>query len=128
MYEIWLMMNIGWEIALTIWPLLAGVAIAWAALLAVAWRSGPLPWQPALPTSLGVAAATAALAFLALPALTQSSLAEMGYWVDWATLASLAVGVGGVALAFAWPLSALRRRPGSELRSIPGVKDFGERA
>jgi hypothetical protein len=110
MYEIWLMMNIGWEIALGIWPLLAGVAIAWAALLAVAWRTSALPWRPALPTSLGVAVATAALAFLALPALTQSSLAQMGYWVDWATLASLAVGVGGVALAFAWPLSALRKK------------------
>lgn len=110
MYEIWLVMNIVWEITLDIWPLLAVAAIAWVALMAVALRTRSLRWRPALPMSLGIAAAAAVLAFLGVPALTNSSLGELRYWVDWANLAAMAVGFGGVALAFAWPLSALRKR------------------
>jgi hypothetical protein len=111
MYEIWLMMNIVWEIALDIWPLLAVAAMVWLALMVAAWRRRALPWRSALPMSLGVAAAAALLAVLSVPTLTKSSLGELRYWVDWANLTGVAIGIGGVALAFAWPLSALRRRP-----------------
>ena len=110
MYEIWLVMNIVWEIALGIWPLLAVGAAAWLVLVVLAWRR-PLPhWRSALPMAAGLAAAAALIAFVAVPMLTRSSLQELAYWVDWANLASIALGIGVAALAFAWPAGVLWRR------------------
>jgi len=44
-----------------------------------------------------------------LPSLTQSSLGNLGYWVDWAFVAAVAVA-GGVAVGLLlWPLLALLR-------------------
>ncbi|MBL8327125.1 MAG: hypothetical protein JNJ89_19425 [Rubrivivax sp.] len=121
MYEIWLMLNILWETALGVWPLLAGAVLAWAALVALAWRRGrdaearTMPagraappgraWAPALGASLVVAV----LAFLTLPMLTRSSLRELSYWVDWLSVAGIAAGVGLATFAFAWPAARLWR-------------------
>jgi hypothetical protein len=103
MYEIWLALNIAWETVLTVWPLLAAGALLWAVLMFAA-RHGR--WGAAWWPALGVAAV---LALLVLPAATGSSFAELGYWVDWATLTGLALAAGGVAGLFAWPLLAMRR-------------------
>lgn len=110
MYEIWLVMNIGWEIALGIWPLLAVGLVAWLVLVALAWRHPAARWRSALPLALGLGAAAAVVGFLWVPSATRSSLQEMAYWVDWANLVSLALGIGAVSLAFAWPATVLWRR------------------
>jgi hypothetical protein len=121
MYEIWLMLNILWETALGVWPLLTVAALVWAALMALAWRrsraaalasssggtaarSAPA-WMPAL----GAALVVAVLAFATLPMLTRSSLRELSYWVDWLSVAGIAAGVGLAAFAFAWPAARLWR-------------------
>jgi len=108
MYEIWLMLNIVWEIALEQWALLLVVAVLWLALMGASWRSAGTHWRAALLPALGVGAVTAIVAALLLPGLTRSTLSEMGYWVDWATLLGLAAAVGAVVAAFAWPLLAWR--------------------
>jgi hypothetical protein len=126
MYEIWLMLNILWETALGVWPLLAVAALAWVVLVALAWRRSRAAaalgseagdtrasparrlgraWAPALAAALVVAV----LAFFALPMLTRSSLRELAYWVDWLSQAGIAAGVGLVAFAFAWPAARLWR-------------------
>ncbi len=110
MYEIWLVLNIVWEIALDVWPLLAVAALAWLALAAAAVRRPSAHWRGALPAAAALAALAALIGFLAVPSLTRSSLGELAYWVDWANLAGVALAIGGVALAFAWPALALRRR------------------
>ena len=56
-----------------------------------------------------MASVAAVIGFLALPGLTRSSLQELAYWVDWANLASMALGVGVAAGAFAWPAAVLRQ-------------------
>lgn len=89
MYEIWLALNIVWEIALTVWPALLLGMLAWLALMVLA----------------GIASV------LWLPAATRSSLGELAYWVDWANLLAIAAGFGAIALAFVWPLAASMRRP-----------------
>ena len=109
MYEIWLVINILWEIALGIWPLLVAAGLAWIALTAWALRRARGRWRAALPVALAAAAVVAVLTFLAVPGLTRSSLGELRYWVDWANLAGIAGGFGGATLAFAWPLAALLR-------------------
>ncbi len=109
MYEIWLMLNIVWEIALEQWPLLLVVAVLWLALMGTTWRSAGTGWRAGLLPALGVGVVTAIVAALVLPGLTRSTLSDMGYWLDWAALLGLAVAVGGAVAAFAWPLLVWRR-------------------
>lgn len=109
MYEIWLMMNIVWETVLGIWPYLLAAAAVWLVLLALAARRPATAWRRARPWALGAAVLGAALAVMLLPGGIGSSLREMGYWLDWATLAGLAGACGAVAAAFGWPLGALKR-------------------
>jgi hypothetical protein len=109
MYEIWLVMNIVWEIALGFWPVLAVGAVAWLVLMALAWRRPASHWRSAWPMAAGVAMAAAVVGFLVVPTAIRSSLQELAYWVDWANLASIALGIGMAALAFAWPVRVLSR-------------------
>lgn len=102
MYEIWLVINIVYEIALTMWPLLALALAVWLVLLFVArGRSGGAG------AAVGIGALAAVLLFFTVPSLTHSSLSNMGYWVDWANLLAVALGLGAVASVFVWPLMAL---------------------
>ena len=48
--------------------------------------------------------------FFSVPALTQSSLSNMGYWVDWANLLAIALGLGALAAVFSVPLFGLAAR------------------
>ena len=104
MYEIWLAMNIVYEIALGIWPLLALLLAVWAVMLVAArGRLGGRQVRQAL--LLGALVAVAL--FFSVPTLTQSSLANMGYWVDWANLLAVALGLGALAAVFSLPLLGL---------------------
>ena len=109
MYEIWLAMNIVYEIALGIWPLLALLLVVWLAMLVAA--RGRLGARQAGCALLLGGLVTVAL-FFSVPALTQSSFANMGYWVDWANLLAIALGLGALAAVFSLPLFGLvaRRR------------------
>ena len=108
MYEIWLMLNIAWEIALGMWPVPVLGALAWLALTGAALRRAPHRWGRAAVLAVGAGAIAALIAFLALPALTRSSLSDLSYWVDWASLAGLALGAGAVVALFALPIAALQ--------------------
>lgn len=109
MYELWLGLNILWELAREYALPLAAGSIVWLLLVGLALSRRGARWRATLPAALAAGAAIAAIAMLAAPALTRSSLADMGYWVDWATLAAIGLGVGGIAVAFAWPFLAMRR-------------------
>ena len=106
MYEIWLAMNIVYEIALDLWPALLPLLLVWLAVLLInRQRLGQVAWT----TLLAVAVLVGVVAVLALPSLSKSSLAEMGYWVDWANLLVMAAGFGVAAAALLWPVLAMRR-------------------
>ena len=123
MYEIWLVINIVYEIALTIWPLIALALVAWLVLLWLArGRRGGAG------AAVGVGAVLAVLLFATVPSLTNSSFANMGYWVDWANLLAVALGLGTLAAVFFWPLMALLKgkartvlRHKNALRDIAGL-------
>ena len=51
-----------------------------------------------------------AIAFLAVPYITKSSLGELGYWFDYVTLIGVAAMYGAVAAALIWPLSSPKVR------------------
>jgi hypothetical protein len=109
MYEIWLVMNILWELALDAWPLLVAAAVLWVVLMVTAARRRGAAWSRGLPGAVAVGAIVAVAAFLLVPGLTKSSLGEMRYWVDWANLVGIALAIGAVGVAFAWPLMTMRR-------------------
>lgn len=106
MYEIWLGLNIVYELLLTVLPWTGGVAAVWVALMVAALMRRRAHWQRTFPASLAMGATIAMLALWFLPLMTKSSIYEMGYWVDWVNLAGLAGAVGGLAFAFIWPLLA----------------------
>jgi hypothetical protein len=108
MYEIWLVLNIVWELALDAWPWLLAVAALWLVLVAAAARTRGVPAAAGLVPAIGVGVLVAALAVFVVPGMVRSSLSELAYWVDWANLAAIAGGLGAVAVAFAWPLLHLR--------------------
>jgi len=121
MYEIWLALNIGWEVAHSTGPWLpsldAVLGLAWAAAL---WQGTRSRWAAGFKVALVVAAATALLTFLLLPNLAASSLKEVGYWLDALVLVLIAIGFGGLAGLLAWPLAAVAWgwRRGSPQRAI----------
>jgi hypothetical protein len=108
MYEIWLVLNILWEMALGIWLVVAGALLIWSAIMVTALRRRGARWRASLRWALLAALAVTAVATLVLPGVSKSSLAEMGYWVDWVNLVAVAAGFGAVAAAFVWPIAAIR--------------------
>jgi hypothetical protein len=107
-YEIWLGMNIMWEIALGIMPYIVIAAIIW---LAISWLTvkKKVSWFPAFKSTFIIGLVVTVSAFFALPTLTLSSFSEMSYWLDWATLSMMALGVGTVVFGFIWPFMALKK-------------------
>jgi hypothetical protein len=106
-YEIWLGMNIMWEIVLGIMPYIVIAAIIW---LAISWLTvkKKVSWFPAFKSTFIIALVVTVSAFFALPTLTLSSFSDMSYWLDWATLSMMALGVGAVVFVFVWPMMALK--------------------
>ena len=110
MYEIWLMLNIVWEILLGAWPLVLALLLLFAALTLAAWLRRGAAWRAAWAVALAGAAIVGVASFLLLPSLTLSSLGELKYWVDWLALAGVAGGFALVAGALLLPLTALLKR------------------
>ncbi|MFC7411272.1 hypothetical protein [Hydrogenophaga atypica] len=108
MYEIWLVINILWEIALGLWPVLLLVAVTWAFLVLRAFTRGAA-WQRSLGLALVIGVGVALLLIPVVPGAVGSSLADMGYWVDWVNLLAICAGFGAAAFALAWPLLAQAR-------------------
>jgi hypothetical protein len=107
MYEIWLAMNIAYETALGLLPALAPLVLMWAVMMVINRKKLN---RVKLITLAAVAVLVALAAVLALPSLSKSTLADMGYWVDWAALLGMAAGVGVAAAVLLWPVLAMRQR------------------
>jgi hypothetical protein len=108
MVEVWLILNIAYELALSALPLVVVAIGSWLALLWAA-RSGLRLRH--VPLALGLGLLAAVLAFLAVPPLTGASLADMANWLDWAGLAGLSLGFGAAVALMAWPVISLLRQP-----------------
>ena len=108
MYEIWLGVNILYELAWMYAPLVCGVTIMLALGYGLAWQRGG-QWRAALTRALTVASVTGLVSVLLLPTLTRSSLAEMGYWIDWLNLLLISAGVRVLCGLLVWPFAAMRQ-------------------
>ena len=112
MYEIWLMLNIVYELAVAIWPWLLALAVLWLVLLALALARGGrrADWRACLPKAMALGALLGVVIFFATPPWSRSSLGEMKYWVDWANLTGIAVAWAVAGALFAWPLLTWLRK------------------
>ena len=108
MYEILLGMNIFYEIALSMWPLLALVLAVW---LIMVWAARARFGRGAARQAVLLGALAAVVLFFVVPMLTNSALSNMGYWVDWVMLVAVSLGLGALAAVFLWPLLALFKGP-----------------
>ena len=107
MNEIWLAMDIAYKTALGLLPALAPLVLMWAVMMVIN-RKKLKRVKPA--TLAAVAVLVSLAAVLALPSLSKSALADMGYWVDWVALLGMAAGVGVAAAVLLWPVLAMRQR------------------
>jgi hypothetical protein len=107
MYEIWLAINIAYEAALGLLPALAPLVLMWAVMMVINRKKLK---RVKLVTLAAVAVLVALAAVLALPSLSKSTLADMGYGVDWAALLGMAAGLGVAAAVLVWPVLAMRQR------------------
>ena len=104
MYEIWLMLNIVWELALSIWPWLLALAVLWLVLMAMAKGGRGADWRACLPKAIALGLILGLVILFVTPLWSKSSLGEMKYWVDWANLIGIAVAWAVAGTLFAWPL------------------------
>lgn len=112
MYEIWLALNVLFEVALANLPLILFFLAIWVALMAFVVLRGRANWRGALPAALLAWVLATGAALFGFPSLVQSSISDMRYWVDWANLIAIAVGLGGVVALFVWPFIAGMARRG----------------
>ena len=89
MYEIWLTLNILFELGLQYLPVVIGAALLWLILMAFAARRGNAGWGKAIWPALVAFVVVTAITFFITPGMTKSSFANMGYWVDWGTCSSM---------------------------------------
>jgi len=118
MYEIWLAVNIAWEIvvAQAAWAIPLAIVFVGLVVHAIArrgdWRAG---WRWAWKSALfaGVAAA------ILLPPLSNASWSDLTYVVDWLLLVAIAAVAGAVVGALVWPLAAVLRAGGAARADAP---------
>lgn len=111
MYEIWLMLNIVYELALTVWPWLLALLVLWLILMALALKNRAANWRSTFPTALVLGALLGVAIFFITPTWSRSGLAYLNYWVDWANLIGITVAWTTAGTLFAWPfLTWLRKR------------------
>ncbi len=107
-YEIWLGMNIMWEIALEFISYIAIAVVIWLAISFITFQK-KASWFVAFKSAFIIGIVVTVIAFFALLTLTLSLFSDMNYWLDWATLTLMAFGVGAVVFGFIWPFMALKK-------------------
>jgi len=116
MYEIWLMLNIVWEIALEVIVPIVILLLIWLVFIGLAARNPLSNWRGAARNAVVLGLVVAIVAMIALPGLTRSSTSELAYIVDWLALIGMSLGFGSAAEALAWPVLATLRKPTSSPR------------
>lgn len=110
MYEIWLIINTFYELALANLGLVLSTLIVWLALMLVTQFRKNLPWSKGIKfaTVIGVLAWLAF--FVLVPGLTKSSFSSVNSVIDWLAVAGIAAGFAGLLALFVGPLYLLAKR------------------
>lgn len=109
MYEIWLIINTFYELALANLGLVIGVLVIWLALMVVTHLKKSLPWSKGVKPALLVAVAVWVVSFVLVPGLTKSSFANVTYIVDYLVVAGVAAAMAGLVALFVGPIYLLTK-------------------
>jgi len=109
-YDLWLALNIFWEIALGKMQIILLAGVIWIILTTIALSKRSIHWGTVLRTALIPAGIVAVVMFVLCPGQSHASLLDMGYWVDWAVLGAVALGFGAVAFMYAVPALIIFKR------------------
>lgn len=112
MYEIWLAVNIAWEIVVAQAAWTISLAVVFVALVVLAFVRGG-DWSAGWRWAWKSAVLAAAAAAVALPRLSGASWSDLSYVVDWLLLVAIAAAFGVAVAAIVWPLAAAFRRRGA---------------
>lgn len=109
-YDIWLGLNIFWEIALNNLLVILLAGFIWLTLAAIALSIKPIKWCAVSRTALIPAALATGIMFVLFPGQSHATFANMGYWVDWAVLSAIALGFGTMTFLYAVPALIIFKR------------------
>lgn len=110
MYEIWLIINTFYELALMNLGLVVSTLIIWIALMAIAAKNKTKCWCSGIKPAALVAIVVWVIAFMLIPGITKSSFADVTYIVDYMVVAGVALACAGIVGAFVWPIYLIARR------------------
>ena len=110
MYEIWLILNTFYELAMANLGLVVTVLVLWLALMVFAGFRKSAPWCRGIKPALLVAVVVWVVSFALVPSMTKSSFADVTYFIDYLVVAGVAAACAGLVAAFVWPLSLLVRK------------------
>ena len=86
MYEIWLIINTFYELALANLGLVLGTLIIWLVLMVIAMFTKRLPWRKGIKPAILIGMVLWVFYFVMMPGWTKSSFANVTYILDWLTL------------------------------------------
>lgn len=107
MYELWLALNIVYELALVHMPTLIILVVAIGFLFGIAAVKGSPAWGKGFRLGLAGGVVVTIAGFFFVPAMIDSSIGDLNYWVDWANLLAVAAGFGAAAAVLLWPIGAM---------------------
>lgn len=110
MYEIWLIINTFYELALMNIGLIVGVFVVWAGLMLATQFKKTQPWCTSVKPALLVAVLVWVVSFMLVPSMTKSSFANVTYILDYLVVAGVAAAIAGLVAVFVAPLYLLVRR------------------
>lgn len=110
MYELWLVINTFYELALVNLGLVLSTLVVWLVLMLVTQLRKKQPWSKGIKTAFAVGIVAWVIFFMLVPGLTNSSFASVNSIVDWLTVAGVAGGFAVVLALFVGPIYLLVKR------------------
>lgn len=110
MYEIWLVINTFYELALANLGLVLSTTIVWLILMLVTQFKKNLPWGKGIKVAIVTGLVAWVIFFVMVPGLTKSSFAYVNSVIDWLAVAGVAAGFAGLLALFVGPIYLLVKR------------------
>lgn len=110
MYEIWLIINTFYELALANLSLVLVTLILWLVLMVIAMFTKRLPWRKGIKPAILIGMVLWVFYFVMMPGWTKSSFANVTYILDWLVLGGVTTAFAALSALFIWPLYLILKR------------------
>ncbi|QEY58769.1 hypothetical protein FXF61_06100 [Pseudomonas sp. C27(2019)] len=110
MYEIWLIINVFYELALANLGLVLSTIVVWLILMLVTQFKKELPWGKGVKTASAIGLVAWVIFFVMVPGLSKSSFASVNSVIDWLVVAGVSGAFAGLLALFVGPIYLLVKR------------------